>query len=96
MVRDIRSLVEELLGKEGPGSFNDLLRVQRRWKELVGEELGGKTKPYRLDNCILYIGVDSHAWAQELHYQSGEIKKRLSEEMNIEINRVIAKKINLK
>jgi predicted nucleic acid-binding Zn ribbon protein len=95
-MKDIKELMGEWLQKEGMGELKDLLCAQRVWADVVGEERAGNSRPYRLEDNRLYIGVSSHVWAQELHYLVEEIKGRLAEECGIEIREVIIKKINLK
>lgn len=96
MVREIRELMGEWLEGEGLGELNLLLRVREDWGEVVGKGLGENSRPYKLEGGRLYVGVSSHAWAQELHYRVEEIKSRIKERTGAEISEVIARKINLK
>ena len=95
-MKEIKDLMEEFLGKEGLGGLSDLVRIKKAWPGIVGEERGKKTKPYRIEKARLYVGVESHAWAQELHYQVEEIKKHIKEGLEIEIEEIIIRKLNMK
>jgi hypothetical protein len=50
-----------------------------------------KTTPYKLEGGRLYIKVESHVWAQELHYDVEKIKRRIKRVLGIEIDRIITK-----
>lgn len=92
---NIREALRELLSQSGMDELGELLRIKECWPGLVGEKIAGETKPYRLEGGRLYIGVRSHAWAQELHYRIGDIKRSVKEETGMEIREVIIRKINL-
>lgn len=94
-MKDIGEVMGEWLRREGMGELDDLLRAQRIWADIVGEERAGSSRPFRLEEGRLYVGVTSHAWAQELHYKVEEIKGRLAEECGLEIREVVIKKTNL-
>ena len=93
---NIREAMRGLLAQSGLDELGELLRIKECWPGLVGEKMAGETKPYRLEGGKLYIGVQSHAWAQEMHYHIGEIKRAIKEETGTEISDVIIRKINLK
>ena len=95
-MKNIKDLMKEFLGKEGMGDLSDLMRIREAWPNIMRGEKGKKTRPYRMEGNRLYIGVESHAWAQELHYDVEDIKKRIQEGLGIEIREVIIKKVNLK
>lgn len=96
MAREIKDLMGEWLEGEGLGDLNRLLRVREQWQKVVGDELGANSRPYRLEGEKLYVGVNSHAWAQELHYRIEGIKSRLEEVAGVKIKEIVVKKINLK
>lgn len=95
-VRDIRGLMRETLEEAGMPGLEALLPVRERWGEVVGEEASRKTKPYRLEEGKLYIGVESHAWVQEAHFMRETIKVRLKELLGIDVQDVVIRKINVK
>ena len=95
-IREISELMGEVLADEDLQELGELLRVRKEWPGLVGEETAARTRPYRLEGGRLFVGVESHAWAQELHFKKEEIKAGLREVMALEIEEIVAKKINLK
>lgn len=93
---NIREAMKGLLAQSGLEEMEKLLRIRECWPDLVGEKMAGETKPYRLEGRKLYIGVSSHAWAQETHFRVDEIKRAVKKETGTEICEVIIRKINLK
>ncbi len=93
---DIREAMHGLLSQSGMGALEDLLLIREGWERIVGEKVSAETKPYRLEAGKLFIGVQSHAWAQEIHFRIEDIKKGIKESAGIEISEVIIRKINLK
>ena len=78
-VRGMREIMGELLEEEVLRELNQLVRIKEAWPGLVGEETASRAKPYRLEGGRLFVGVGSHAWAQELHFKKEEIKARIKE-----------------
>lgn len=95
-VMDMRGAMREFLAGEGMQELEDLLRIKEAWRGLVGEETAARTKPYRLEKGKLYVGVGSHAWAQEVHYRVEDIKTKIKEELAVDIREINVKKINLR
>ncbi len=95
-IKDIEGAMEDLLGEEGLTELSALLRIKKSWIVIAGERLARKSVPYRLEEGTLYVGADSHATAQDLHYLGEKIKKAAGEISNAKIKRVKIKKINLK
>jgi len=40
--------------------------LEKRWIDLVGEEAGKHSRPYRVEKDILFVSVDSSVWNQQL------------------------------
>lgn len=95
-IKGMRELMGEFLEGDGLHELRLLLRIKQAWPQLVGEEKAKRTKPYRLEKGRLYIGVDSHAWVQDMHYETEEIKTRIKDDLGMEIESITVKKINLK
>jgi predicted nucleic acid-binding Zn ribbon protein len=93
-MKEIREIIGETLEQEGLAELSKLLRIKEAWKDILDEEAGERTKPYRLDKGRLYIGAESHAWAQETHFRLEQIKKRIKDILGIEISDVIIKKVS--
>jgi len=44
--------------------------IFNHWQEIVGKEIGSKTKPQKIFKGVLYILVTSPTWANELNMMS--------------------------
>jgi len=70
----IRNVVKEL-------DMEDRLKTSRifsRWSEIVGTEIGRKSKPSRLARDTLYITVANSTWANELSLMSGQLIEKIN------------------
>ena len=54
-------------------------RFVNNWSQIVGEGIAAHAKPMMLKNRILYIGVSSASWMQELSFQKMFILSKLNE-----------------
>ena len=84
-------MMGEVLREEGAGELEAVVRLREAWPEVVGEKKANKTSPYRLEGNHLYIRVESHVWAQEIHYEVEGIKREIKKILGIEIERIIIK-----
>ena len=97
--RETRSFavtLKEMLEREGMQELGDLLRIRESWVEIAGEDLAGKTKPFRLERGRLYVGVDSHAVMQNALFCVEEIKRGVKDGLGMEIGEIFFKRIKLK
>jgi hypothetical protein len=94
--RDMKGTMSEFLEREGMRDLGELLRIKEAWVRIVGEDKAQASKPYRLEAGRLFIGVSSHAQVQNILFRSEEIKRAIKKEINIDIDSVTAKKINLR
>jgi hypothetical protein len=60
----------------GGRTFRVLLE---RWTELVGDNLGARTRPSALHASTLVIAVDDPAWATQLKYLESDLLTRITE-----------------
>ncbi|OFW59334.1 MAG: hypothetical protein A2V52_08395 [Actinobacteria bacterium RBG_19FT_COMBO_54_7] len=95
-MKKIKDLMAQLLEEEGVQELREVLRLKDAWKDIVGERMAEKTFPYKLENGRLFVGAESHAWVQELHYQVENIKTQAREGFGLEIRQVVIKKVNVK
>ncbi len=93
-MKEIKETMRETLRQEGLAELDELLRIKREGRNILGNEAGERSKPYKLEKGKLYVGVESHAWAQELHFAIEEIKNQLKETLGIEISDVVIRKVN--
>ncbi len=91
-IDDIGSVIEDVIKDL---DIKDKLRTSNifsRWTEIVGTEIGRKSKPKRLAKDTLYISVVNSTWANELSLMSGQ----LIEKINSFIGREVVKNIKFK
>lgn len=70
----------------------DKEKVISLWGEVVGKEISRHTRPLYIQNRILFVGVDTPVWGNELSFLKEEIKERI----NFKIGRKIIKEISIK
>jgi len=56
-----------------------------RWEELVGDHLAEHVRPVRIDRGVLLVEVDEPAWATQVTLLSGDLKRRLADEVGVEV-----------
>jgi len=93
---EIGEALQDFLLSEGMEDLGELIHIKEVWGELMGEKVAGEARPYRLEGGRLFVGVRSHAWAQELHYRKEEITNAIKERTGTEIREIVIKKVNLK
>ncbi len=59
--------------------------IIQKWPEIVGKGISSHTQPLRVKGKVLFVGVDSSIWANELSLLKmqiiGDINKAISENM---------------
>jgi len=76
-VGDILPRVLEIMGLED--KFEEV-KLMQGWAAVVGEVVAKKSRPRAVKEGILYIGVESSVWMQELWYRQKQIIERIAEE----------------
>jgi hypothetical protein len=94
--RDMKEAMSEFLEGEGLHELEELLRIKQAWGNIVGEKNARASKPYRLEAGRLFVGVGSHAQVQNMLFHGEEIKRAIKREIDLEIDGVTVKKLNLK
>jgi hypothetical protein len=87
----MKDLMGEVLREEGIGELDMVVRLREAWADIVGEKKAGKTTPYKLEGNNLYIRVESHVWAQEIHYEVERIRREIKNILGIEIEGIITR-----
>ncbi len=94
-MKDIRRTMGELLSEEGLDDLTLLLKIKESWEDIAGKRFSSYTTPYRLDGDRLYVGVISHAVAQDIHYSEERIIEKLHGMGMRGISKIIIRNINL-
>jgi predicted nucleic acid-binding Zn ribbon protein len=58
--------------------FNER-KVVEKWADVVGPDLGQRSRATRFDKGTLFVHVDHGAWMQELHFMEKELVRKLRE-----------------
>ncbi|MEY2974094.1 MAG: hypothetical protein RIR49_514 [Actinomycetota bacterium] len=59
-----------------------------RWEEVVGEPVAAHVRPLRLDDRVLVVEVDDPAWATQVEFLSAQLRGRLAEVVQVEVDRI--------
>lgn len=94
-MEEIGKLVEEVLKQEGMGEVNSLVAIKREWPNIAAGGRTGAVIPYKLEGGRLYLGVESHPWAQEIHFERDRIIKEIESHLGIRIKDLVIRKVNL-
>lgn len=54
-------------------------RVHEHWQEIVGEQLARHVRPVRLHGGVLVLEAESAAWATQVRYLVGDVKRQANE-----------------
>ena len=76
-VGDILPRVLEIMGL---GDRFEEAKLMEDWARVVGEVVAKKSRPRAVKEGILYIGVESSVWMQELWYRQKQIIERIAKE----------------
>jgi hypothetical protein len=76
-VGDILPRVLEIMGL---GDRFEEAKLMEGWARVVGEVVAKKSRPRAVKEGILYIGVESSVWMQELWYRQKQIIERIAKE----------------
>ena len=65
------------------------IRVFMAWKQLVGDLLSERSHPVKLDNDVLFVGVQNSAWMQELIFLKADIIKNYKSQFGEDLQDII-------
>lgn len=68
--------LDRLLGNLGGPTSQTMAGLERRWAEVVGDQVASHTRPVRVRRGTLLVSVDDPAWASELRWMTDEIATR--------------------
>jgi predicted nucleic acid-binding Zn ribbon protein len=78
----IKDIVSSLLTKLSDGKQEENKKIVYLWPRIAGETITIHTKPYKLNNNILFVKVNDASWAYELSQNHKEsLLKRLNNEL---------------
>lgn len=77
-MRKLSGVLAKAIGRDEVLRTARAQSILRRWEEIVGPQLGVRSRPDRYDNGTVWISVEGSAWAQELRMLSETILRKLS------------------
>ncbi len=77
-IEDIGSIIKDVVKSSGMKSNLNISNIFNRWKEIVGDEICKKAKPFRITRGILYVSVATSTWANELNLMSDQLIKKIN------------------
>jgi len=78
-MRKVRQVLPGALGNDEVLRAARAQAAMRRWPEVVGVMLSGRSHPDRYGRGTVWVAVEGSAWAQELRMMKDKILKRLNE-----------------
>lgn len=73
------SLINQIVSDSDIGKKIKKFNIFNHWPDIVGCDIGNKTKPEKLLRQTLYISVTSSTWANELNLMSGQLIKKIND-----------------
>ncbi len=75
----ISNIIGSLLREMGSQDLLVLSDIDRRWPEIVGDNLASRVRPLKLVKGTLWLGTPSPVWSQEVMFARETIKNRVKE-----------------
>lgn len=77
--RPITESLDRITRSLGGPPASVLSTIFRRWTEIVGPAVATHAAPVSLHRGTLVVAVDQPAWATQLTYLEGDLKRRIAE-----------------
>ncbi|MFY9233092.1 MAG: DUF721 domain-containing protein [Fimbriimonadaceae bacterium] len=78
-MKKLQDTLKKALGREEILRMARAQRVMRRWPEIVGAAMAGRSAPDRYERGTVWVAVQGSAWAQELRMMRDRILGKLGE-----------------
>lgn len=82
---DISSVIKNLSKSLGFEQKMVELSIQKRWNEIMGENIANHTRPGQIRYKKLYIEVDNSVWMHQLLFLKEEVLSRVNRSIGREI-----------
>ena len=76
---ELGSVINKIVSDSDIGRKIKKFNIFNHWSDIVGSDIGNKTKPEKLLRQTLYISVSSSTWANELSLMSGQLIKKIND-----------------
>lgn len=74
----VGDLVGRFLQRRGLSARVEAASVVPEWPSLVGPRIAAVTRPQRVSDGVLFVGVTSSPWMMELNLMKEELMRRLN------------------
>jgi len=78
--KKIGSIIPEVLKQLGLEGRLEEEELKREWTAVAGEAIARVSKPLRVRNGVLYVEVESGAWAQELSFRRSQLVELINKQ----------------
>ncbi len=78
----IANVIDTIFKKTPVKKKNDYLLIYKTWKQTVGENIAGNTRPEGIRGDVLFVGVSNSIWMQELSFIKKNIVKKINETLS--------------
>lgn len=80
---------QSVIYRLGGEKHQRFISVYLAWKKLVGELLAERSHPVKLDNNVLFVGVQNSAWMQELILLKTDILKNYKSQFGEDLQDIV-------
>ena len=74
----VGDLLSRVLNRKGLGAKLEAASVIPEWESLVGPQIAAVTRPQRVSEGVLFVGVANSPWMMELNLMKAELMRRLN------------------
>jgi predicted nucleic acid-binding Zn ribbon protein len=74
----VGDLLSRVLNRKGLGAKLEAASVITEWASLVGPQIAAVTRPQRVSEGVLFVGVANSPWMMELNLMKAELMRRLN------------------
>jgi predicted nucleic acid-binding Zn ribbon protein len=80
---------QNVIYRLGGERYERFIHVFLGWKKLVGSLLAERSHPVKLENSVLFVGVQNSAWMQELILLKPDILKKYKSQFGEDLQDII-------
>ncbi len=86
----VAKILSNVLQEIGAQDLLTLADIDKRWPEIVGEDLAKKARPYKIAQGVLFLATPSPVWSQEVLFARWMIMDRVREAVGIRLRDIRA------
>lgn len=88
-LRLIDTEFKNILFRLGGEKYRRFIVSYLNWEVLVGKLLAERSHPIKVEQHVLYVGVENNSWMQELTLLKSDILSRLRAKFDADINEIV-------